>query len=101
MRGIRTTTWQRQWGGGVLIHGAETRTIDGKLFSLTTYRNGKKNGPCVKHSLIETSNRRLVPTADPTTNGQYVEDEKDGVWTETFNGQKTVTTWHNGKQVAP
>jgi hypothetical protein len=96
----RATTWQRQWGGGGLRHGPQRIIIDGKTFSVTSYENGRKHGPFIDFTLIDDSTGcAAVVTSQPATIGQYVDDEKDGVWTEIVGDEKTVTTWHHGKQV--
>ena len=89
--GMRTTTWQRQWGGGRLKHGPERMEHPRQLQVLTTYSNGRKNGLyLLRGSVVEPS----------FISGQYVDDEKDGVWTTVSYGQKQTTTWHHGKQVS-
>jgi hypothetical protein len=105
----RITTWQRQWGGGRLKHGPEQTILGGYLSSLTTYHNGHKEGPYMGYSInfqftgspIVTSTFLLVRSPEPATAGQYADDKKDGVWTETVNGQKITTTYDHGKLVSP
>ena len=105
----RITTWQRQWGGGRLKHGPEQAIIAGLTVSLTTYRNGRKHGQYSEHLILARFGGRSIAVApvfierspEPARTGQFVDDKKDGVWTETVNGQKTVTTYDHGKQVTP
>jgi hypothetical protein len=75
------TTWQRQWGGGRLKHGVERQVRDGRTVETTTYRSG------LRHGLHEQGAQR----------GQYVDDMKEGVWTE----PNRTATWHKGKLNGP
>jgi hypothetical protein len=84
-RSSRTTTWQRQWGGGRLEHGTQTLN-GGKITQIYTYRHGKQHGPYVL---------KLGQTQVET--GQYVDGNREGEWAATHTGKHgpltTRTTW--------
>jgi hypothetical protein len=47
----RISTWQRQWGGGRKKHGPEWEYSNGRLYSITTYRDGNVTGPFTRYWL--------------------------------------------------
>jgi hypothetical protein len=96
----RITSWQRQWGGGRLKHGPEREIIPGYAVVTFTYKNGQWHGP---HTWIPLpkDGASFVNSGEPVLSGQYFDGQRDGVWTEVIDDQKTVTTWHHGKQVSP
>jgi len=101
---VRITTWQRQWGGGRLKHGPERLVMDNQTYSITTYRDGRKNGPFTGYKLWTRNvgqNRVIVLSSEPELVGQFADDEKEGDWTDTVNGKYGISTWHRGKQTQP
>jgi hypothetical protein len=85
----RITTWQRQWGGGRLQHGSETR-MQGDLLQRSHYRYGSAHGPY------------LVKHKDKTLEmGQHVDGQREGVWTVRCGDCTANVNWHRGKLHGP
>src|SRR5262245_44331837 len=80
------TRWQRQWGGGLLQEGAQ-RFLVGDVTTTMHFVRGKKHGPYA----VEDAKGRVGAT------GQYVDDLKEGVWTQTRSSSKTTANYHLGK----
>jgi hypothetical protein len=104
----RTVIWQRQWGGGRLMHGDEVRVFPpGDVVVTSHYVHGKQHGP---FTVRDAKGRQKVT-------GQYVDDLRDGRWTSevttvrpTLNGGvlrhaaetvRRTMTWHRGKLHGP
>lgn len=92
----RVSTWQRQWGGGRLLHGPETRQ-QGDLIQKTIYFRGKPHGPY-----------QMTFKGKVRERGQYVNGMKEGVWTyedegSTFEdeGSKHTVSWRHDKLDGP
>jgi hypothetical protein len=81
-KGTRTTTWQRQWGGGRLQHGTQTLR-QGKLVQTSNYRRGEPHGPYMTKFGDKVVER-----------GQYVAGKKEGVWTY---AERASVNWHRGQ----
>ena len=97
-----TTTWQRQWGGGRLMHGVERVEVAGQTYEVTTYFNGKKHGPYITYGFMTGSDgQKCVSGRIPLVTGQYADDEMDGVWTWANNDQNDTITYDHGKRVTP
>ena len=100
----RITTWRWLWGGGRLPHGPQRFLIDGQLYELTTYQDGRKEGPYrVRGLKYPTVNGTSIYEVDPleVETGQYANGVKNGVWTQLADGQKQVTIYDHGKQISP
>jgi hypothetical protein len=74
------TTWRREWGGGRTKHGRERQFTQGKLISVTTFRNGKRTGPYAIHR----------PNGNVVYIGEYLDDQRVGTW-RTFDDQGRET----------
>jgi hypothetical protein len=85
------TTWQRQWGGGRLKHGAETHYRgDGSKLRVTHYARGQR------HGRYEGWEPTRLETA-----GYYEHDQKSGTWTTDTAALKTIQTWKEGQLDGP
>jgi hypothetical protein len=85
---FRTTTWQRQWGGGRRKHGPDRIAMGKQLVRLENYRDGVLDGPFEDH----WSDGKLH------VQGQFRHGKRDGLWIEEV--QSTVvarTHWKNGE----
>jgi hypothetical protein len=88
----RTTTWQRQWGGGRLRHGPEAWSYVPFGSAITNYENGIKEGP-----YLELRDGQVVAS------GRYRDGQRDGVWKRLggpFSPHHTVN-WQDGKLDGP
>ena len=100
----RVTTWQRQWGGGKLKHGPENSLLDGQTTAIITYRQGQRHGPAVWHTISAKPSGKtltLSVSEQPTTTGQYVNDQKEGIWVTTSETSQVTATWRRGKLEGP
>jgi hypothetical protein len=79
------STWQRQWGGQRLKHGPERWIVDGRTVKTTIYRRGLKQGPVLGDGF----------------SGQYLDDMKEGVWTDNGRWFKRTATWHRDRLEGP
>jgi hypothetical protein len=83
----RTITWQRQWGGGRLMHGTEetTQMVGGTPYAATTtYVKGMRQGPYTTQFAKTRFSQK----------GQYLDDMKEGRWIAQLGEYQTVTNWH-------
>lgn len=86
-RASRTTTWQRQWGGGRWKHGREIAR-QSKLLEITHYRQGRPHGLFLQK----------FDDLPPAVQGQLVDGKKDGEWFHRDGrGGKQVSLWRQGK----
>jgi hypothetical protein len=91
----RITTWQRQWGGGRLLHGKSEvtqywiifRSSIGSIVTTTNYVAGRRNGPYTVRS----------DGPIPITTGQYVDDMREGIWTVESGFEKSTVNYHRDK----
>src|SRR5262245_32780733 len=85
-RASRTTTWQRQWGGGRWKHGPGIAR-QSKLLEIAYYRQGKPHGLFLQKYGDQ-----------PAVQGQFVDGKKDGEWLRyDGRGGTQVSLWHQGK----
>lgn len=80
----RIETWQRQWGGGRLLHGPRRLIFPpGDVVATWQFVNGKEHGPFT----VRDANGLQKET------GQYVDGARDGVWfSETTTVQRTLNS---------
>jgi hypothetical protein len=84
----RVSTWQRQWGGGRLLHGYE-KSIFGDSITSTMYTRGVEHGPYEQAYKGKT-----------TVKGQYLNGMKDGAWVHSGGAIVTVH-WRRGELNGP
>ena len=82
--------WQRQWGGGTLLHGKREDHqywVFGKtLVTTTNYVRGKRHGPYTTRSKVR-----------PNVTGQYVDDMREGKWTIEYAWMKATLNYCHDK----
>lgn len=85
----RTITWQRQWGGGRLLHGEERTYWGAVLIKVVTYCDGKRHGRYLE----------FRDDGEPDVEGQYTFGKRDGVWTQhDVRGVDWRIHWKDGIQ---
>jgi hypothetical protein len=86
----RTTTWQRQWGGGRLKQGVE-RVVSPVSERSTIYGRGRKHGPYSERNA----------EGDLEVKGQFIDGLKEGVWTYKYPSSKRMAIWHRDRLDGP
>jgi hypothetical protein len=103
----RITSWRRQFGGDRIRHGKSQRIFleneHGTLLSLTQgilgagritehYSAGRRHGPySMQLAYIPRRQHRTETT------GQFADDLREGCWTFTLAGERSVAHYHRGK----
>ncbi|HEX5103077.1 MAG TPA: hypothetical protein VFV87_04660, partial [Pirellulaceae bacterium] len=84
-------TWQRQWGGGRLLHGPRTWfRSDGSKQYVTHFVRGERHG---RFEAWEPGR--------PETIGYFEHDQKSGTWTTDTDALRTIQTWKHNQLNGP
>jgi len=85
------TTWQRQWGGGRLMHGPATSyRADGSKHYVVFFASGQRHGRC-----------EFWEPGRLETLGHFEHDRKSGTWTTDTDALKTIQTWKDDELHGP
>jgi len=85
---VAITSWQRQWGGGRLKHGAFRIAWGKQPVQMENYSHGLLDGPC----------QYYLTDGTMYLEGNYKAGQRDGLWTETIEAKTSARTqWSNGR----